>query len=602
MSRRAATRPRFLPRKVRTRPRTLAAALAALALIAGLPAGSAAAPDPEIAPTAAETGADDLDAASPRGAVRRFLVAARAGDYARAAEGLSLGGIPSGRRDDEGAKLARELKTVLDQELWVDLERLSAAPAGHGSDELPRNRDLVGVIRTPGGPVEILVARVAGPDGTPIWKFASETVQQIPALYDEFGHGGLGRWLPTIFFEGQFLEIQLWQWIALLVVILFAYIISWLIARAFVAAIHPVVARSSTDVDDQILQSVLGPLRVLSGALLFYASLPVVALSVPARQFFGQVTRVAALFAATWLVLRLIDVASDLVEGRLLDRDDTGTTTMVPLGRKAVKALIISLALLASLDSFGFDVTALIAGLGVGGLAIALAAQKTLENLFGGATLIADRPVQVGDFCRFGDKVGTVEEIGMRSTRIRTLERTIITVPNAEFSSLQLENFGKRDMMKFGPRLGLVYATTPDQLRYVLVEIRRMLYAHPKVENEPARVRFVNFGDSSLDIDIFAYVAATDFSEYLGIAEDLNLRIMDIVAASGSSFAFPSTTTYVAKDTGTDPEKTRRAEATVRGWAERRELYLPGFPPEKIAEPDTTIAYPGPGAPPRVTK
>jgi MscS family membrane protein len=244
----------------------------------------------------------------------------------------------------------------------------------------------------------------------------------------------------------------------------------------------------------------------------------------------------------------------------------------------------------------------LIAGLGVGGLAVALAAQKTIENLFGGATLIADRPVQVGDFCRFGDKIGTVEEIGMRSTRIRTLERTIVTVPNAEFSSLQLENFGQRDMMKFSPRIGLLYATTPDQLRYVLVEIRRMLYAHPKVSNDPARVRFVNFGDSSLDIDIFAYVHATDFSEYLGIAEDLNLRIMDIVAESGTGFAFPSNTTYVAKDEGTDPEKTRRAEESVRGWVEREELYLPGFPEERIEALEQAIEYPGKGAPPGVSK
>jgi MscS family membrane protein len=238
----------------------------------------------------------------------------------------------------------------------------------------------------------------------------------------------------------------------------------------------------------------------------------------------------------------------------------------------------------------------------VGGLAVALAAQKTLENLFGGATLIADRPVQVGDFCRFGEKLGTVEEIGMRSTRVRTLERTIVTIPNAEFSSLQLENFGKRDMMKFSPRLGLLYATTPDQLRYVLVEIRRMLYAHPRVLDDPARIRFVGFGDSSLDLEIFAYIDATDFSEYLGIAEDLNLRIMDIVAASGTGFAFPSNTTYLAKDEGSDPEKTRRAEAAVRDWVEREELYLPGFPQAKIDDPDETIEYPSKGAPPGVTK
>jgi MscS family membrane protein len=268
----------------------------------------------------------------------------------------------------------------------------------------------------------------------------------------------------------------------------------------------------------------------------------------------------------------------------------------VPLGRKTLKAVIGGLALLAALDSFGFDVTALIAGLGVGGLAFALAAQKTLENLFGGATLLADRPVRVGDFCRFGDQLGVVEEIGMRSTRIRTLSRTLIAVPNAEFSSLQLENFAARDKILFKPRLGLRYETTPDQLRYVLVEVRRMLYAHPKIDDDPARVRFVNFGDFSLDLDIWAYVLATDFNEYLEIAEDLNLRIMDIVSESGTGFAFPSSTTYLAQDDSPDEARTRAAEQKVASWRENRSLYLPGFTPEKIAELEGTIEYPAPGS------
>jgi MscS family membrane protein len=383
---------------------------------------------------------------------------------------------------------------------------------------------------------------------------------------------------------------------------LLAFLASWFVAWGTLSLARPAVARSATEIDDRVLQATVGPLRVLSGTLIFYAALSFLALSVPAEKLFANVTKVGALLSVTWLILRLIDVFADIVESNLESRGDAGATALIPLGRKTIKVVVVGFAILASLDSFGFDVTALIAGLGVGGLAVALAAQKTIENLFGGATLIADRPVQVGDFCRFGDKLGTVQEIGMRSTRIRTLDRTIVTVPNAEFASLHLENFGQRDMMRFNPRLGLLYATTPDQLRYVLVEIRKMLYAHPKVSNDPARVRFVSFGDSSLDVEIFAYVLATDFSEYLGIAEDLNLRIMDIVADSGTGFAFPSTTTYLAKDEGPEPEKTRRAEETVRDWVERDELYLPGFPDERVAALEESIEYPVKGAPPGVTK
>ena len=184
----------------------------------------------------------------------------------------------------------------------------------------------------------------------------------------------------------------------------------------------------------------------------------------------------------------------------------------------------------------------------------------------------------------------------MRSTRVRTLDRTVVTVPNAEFSSLQLENFTRRDKIWYHPRIGLLCETTPDQLRYVLVEIRKMLYAHPRVDEDPARARFVNFGSSPLDIDIFAYVLATDYGDYLEVAEDLNLRIMDIVKESGTSFASPSTTAYLAKDGGVDAEKTRAAEETVRGWRERGELFLPGFPREKIEELDDTLDYPNRGS------
>jgi len=583
--------------------RATAAALAAAALLIAAATAPAAEQSPPETDSERPTGPpDEFDRGTPRSAALGYLVASREGDYERAANYLSLGSVPESERARKGPLLARQLKTVLDRELWVDLDRLSVEPEGNRDDGLPPRRDLVGVIQSERGRVEITLDRVPRGDGVYIWKFSSDTVHKIPALYDEFGYGRLGEWLPPIFFESHFLEIQLWQWLGLLALVILGFVGSWFVARGLVSLARPAVARSATEVDDRVLEATIGPVRVLSGALIFYATLPALALAIPARGFFGNVLKVGALLAATWLVLRMIDVFADIVDSNLASRGETGTTALIPLGRKTVKTIVVGLAILASLDSFGFDVTALIAGLGVGGLAVALAAQKTIENLFGGATLIADRPVQVGDFCRFGDKLGTVEEIGMRSTRVRTLDRTIVTIPNAEFASLQLENFGKRDMIRYNPRLGLLYATTPDQLRYVLVEIRKMLYAHPKVSNDPARVRFVAFGSSSLDIEIFAYVFATDFSEYLGIAEDLNLRIMDIVADSGTGFAFPSSTTYLAKDEGTDPEKTRRAEETVHRWEENEELYLPGFPEERIQALAESIEYPAEGAPPGVTK
>jgi MscS family membrane protein len=249
------------------------------------------------------------------------------------------------------------------------------------------------------------------------------------------------------------------------------------------------------------------------------------------------------------------------------------------------------------LNNVGFNVTTLMAGLGIGGLAVALAAQKPLENLIGGITLYTSRPVRVGDFCRFGDKIGTVEEVGLRATKVRTLDRTLLNIPNAEFVHLHLDNFTKREKIWYHPRIRLRYETTPDQVRYILVEVRKVLYAHPKVFSDPARIRFVGFGEYSLDLDIFAYVDVTDYGQFLEVAEDLNLRIMDIVAKAGSRFAFPSQTIYMEQGEGLDEKLVKAAEAHVKEWREQRALYLPSFPEEAIGQLAGSLDYPPTGSP-----
>jgi MscS family membrane protein len=179
---------------------------------------------------------------------------------------------------------------------------------------------------------------------------------------------------------------------------------------------------------------------------------------------------------------------------------------------------------------------------------------------------------------------------------VRTLDRSVVTIPNGAFSNFQIENLARRDRFWYHPTLSLRYETTPDQMRYVLVEVRRLLYAHPKVDSASARVRFVSFGSSSLDLEVYSYVTVPDYVEYLEVVEDLNLRIMDIIAAAGSSFAFPSQMTYIVKGSGLDGNRSRAAEARVQAWREQGELYLPRLPPEKIAEIDNTLPYPADGS------
>jgi MscS family membrane protein len=539
--------------------------------------------------------ADEYGRGVPRTAMHGYLLASRQGDFQRAAEYLDLRRIPEAKRARLGPQLARQLKVVLDQRLWVEIDALSDRPDGQSGDALPWYRDRVGVVETVQGPVDVFLDRVPRGDDVRIWKVSGATVARIPQLFDEFGYGPLEQYLPQVLFDFHLLELALWQWVAILLLLVSAGIAGWAAAALALSSVRPLVRRSRTDFDDRLLDATLGPLRLAIGLAFFHLGILGVGLPVPARRILGGAEKALAIFALTWLLFRLMDALGVHLERRLVRRGQAPASHFVPLGRKAVKVLIGAVAFLAALDSFGFDVTALVAGLGVGGIAVALAAQKTIENLFGGVTVIADRPVRPGDFCRFGDNVGTVEEIGLRSTRVRTLDRTVVTIPNAQFSSLQLENFAMRDQIRFQTVLGLRYETTSDQLRHVLVEIRRLLLSHPKVARDPARVRFAGFGAYSLDLEIFAYVQTWDWNEFLAIREDLLLRLMDIVASSGSAFAFPSQTNYVARDDGLDVEKLREAEVQVRAWREKGELPLPDFSPEaKTAL--KTLAYPAEGS------
>jgi MscS family membrane protein len=373
-----------------------------------------------------------------------------------------------------------------------------------------------------------------------------------------------------------------------------AAMVSWVAAVLLIRA-GSVLARRA-GLDAEFPARVAGPLRLLLAVALFAAGSIAFALPPGGQNLIAQGARIGVIAAITWLLLRAVDVFARAVEHRFATRGQLAAVSVVPLGRRTVKVILFTLAMLAVLQHLGFNVTSLLAGLGIGGLAVALAAQKSVENLFGGVTLIADQPVRVGDFCRFGDRVGTVEDVGLRSTRVRTLDRTVVTIPNSQFAALSLENFAQRDRIWLNATIGLRYETTPDQLRHVLVALKRVLLSHPKIHPDPARVRFVGFGAYSLDVEIFAYVRTADINEFHAVREDLFLRIMDVVAESGTGFAFPSRTLYLAFDPGVDGQRTKAAEDQVRVWRESRELPLPNVPPALAARMADTLDYPPAGS------
>jgi len=534
---------------------------------------------------------DEYNRGTPRTAFQGFMKATGEDNNVSAAKYLNLSSLGRGLAERDGPLLAHQLRIVLDRALWVDFDLLSNDPRGEADDGLPSQLERLGRIETPKRAFNILLELLPREDGVYVWKFSSTTVAQIPTLYAHFGYGPFAEALSGVFPEVQFLGLQLWQWIGFLVLAALAYLAALMVTWGVAFFLR----RGETELRQLLARLVTGPVRLLLMVLIFRACVDLIHPTVAYRAVLRGKT--VLIIATVWTIMRLLDVLSERLAQRLKARGQKGAIVLLrPVGN-AVKICILLIATLMWLDNIGIKVTTFLASLGVGGLALALAARSSIENMLGAITLYVSRPVRVGDFCRFGKTVGTVEEIGLRSTRVRTLDRTVVSVPNAEFARLHLENVAMRDKIRYHPKIRLRYETTPDQVRFILVEVRKLLYAHPKVLRKPARIRFTEFGEYSLDLDIFAYIDVPNYNKFLEVAEDLNLRIMDIVAKSGSSLAFPSQTTYFERGKGLNEELAREAEAQVKEWRENDELYLPDFPKEKIEELKGSLDYPPTGSP-----
>ncbi|MDJ0853091.1 MAG: mechanosensitive ion channel family protein [Myxococcota bacterium] len=582
------------------------AAILALGLLAGL-AGDGRAQDPEVAPPPPAPVVEDFsrpmgppdpfNRGTPRGSMYGYLAAARARDFERAAEFLDLRQLPLDEQD-RGPDLARRLKVVLDQTIWVDLGNLSDTNAGTPDDGLPAWQDRIGEIETRGGTVSLLMQRVPrSSDRVRIWKISGSTVALVPELHAEFEPLWLEEWLPPVFFEEDLLGVELWKWLALAMLLAISSLVSVFIAGATTRLTGLILTRGHEGFDSRIVHLVRGPVRLAWTVILFDLGRRPVGLALDFLGTLLTLERVLLVVAAAWLVFRLLDLAVVALRIRAERRGSLGVIPVLVPGARLAKLSIVLIGVLGVLGTLGVNISAAVAGLGVGGIAVALAAQRTLENLIGGISLYADRPVAVGDFCRWGDQVGTVEEIGLRSTRIRTLERTVVTVPNAALCQMELDNFMKRDRRLLRTTLQLRYETTPDQMRFILARLRELLLGHPMVDPDPARVRFTGYGDYSKNVEIFAYVSCQDQNTFLAVQEDILLRMEDIINAAGSGFAFPSQTSYLARDGGFDDERVREAVAEVEQWRAGGKLPFPEFDDQRREQIENCLDYPPKGSP-----
>lgn len=537
---------------------------------------------------------DSLGRRSPRGTVEGFIRSAASKKYDIAARYLQLDFKL--KKGQDSVKTAQALQRLLDKEGNIyPYSWISEEPGGLKDDNLGPNQDRIGVGTVNGESFDLILESTTDTSGAPIWLFSSQTVQRIPIDTAEVQNTTLVEKASPAFLEKtEWGGVPVAHWLAMVLLVVVAYFVAGLITRFLLYFIPLVWRKARAESTAGIIQSFVLPIRLYLAVWLFVAGSRQAGISIIVRQRLNDVTLIVGVVAFLLLLWQLLDFITRMVEKRMLHHGNQSGVSAILFLRRAAKVALVIFGVIIILDTFGWDVTTWLTALGIGGIAIALGTQKTVENFVGSVTLIADHPVRVGDFCLAGDVLGTVEQIGMRTTKIRTLARTVVSIPNGELSSIKIENFAPRDKFLFNPVLGLRYETTPEQLRYLLVELRAILFAHPKVDSGP-RIRFTGFGADALKLEVWSYIKTITNDEFLEIQEDLYLRFMEAVEASGTGFAFPSQTLYFAKDTGVSPEKTAEAEAKVKAWREAGELQIPNFSAEKIMELKDTIKYPAEG-------
>lgn len=515
----------------------MGASSAPVASAQGVFGGASQASDPDSAAPAVL-----VDSSSPRVSVRRYLEAARDADFEEAARWLEFS-TPEARA--RGEELASRLKTVLDAHLWLDLDRLSPSALGDTTDGLPRNREQLGEIEQEGDrTVPVRLSQIRD-DGAVRWVFSAATVAEVDALYRALPDYWIRDHLPDALLRRGPFEVLWWQWLALLTLLPLAALIGWLITAPILALLRRAAARTRFEFDDALIASARGPLILALGVAASRVLLYWIALAAPAQAVVVGLQKAIIVVAFFWLLLRALGALQSSLPLTTWGSRHPALRSLIPLFGRVLRVVVFVLGLLTVIAQFGYPIATILAGLGIGGIAVALGAQKSFEHFFGSVSISVDQPFRVGDWVSAGGVSGSIESIGLRSTRIRTLARTIVTVPNGVLAEQQSENFGARDRMVLKAVLGLEYGTSSRTLRKIRDEIEAYLSSHARVHDGKAQVYFTTFAPSSLDIDVLCWLTTTDAHEFKVIQQELFLRIMEIVEENGSSFAFPTQTVMV---------------------------------------------------------
>ena len=483
---------------------------------------------------------------SPRAAGRAFLeLTTRKGDYAGAARYLVL---PQGE-EARGPELARRLRAVLERHVDVDLDALSPASDGELKDGLPDGVDLLGHLPDGhGGQDPVFLVRVHSGSGH-AWAFSRQTVARVDEWYDALPDRWIRDRIPQRLQRYGPWSVMWWQWLALPALVALALVAGRVIGATLGRTLNQVFRRTPTQWDEQLLRATSPALTMLLSVAAAAVSLPWLGLLPGPSAALRSLLVGLATIGAFWVLWRAIDVWARFMNQRPWAAGNPSARSLLSVTRTLARVLVAVTGLVATLAAFGYPVATMLAGLGIGGIAIAFGAQKTIENLFGSISLAADQPFRVGDFVKIEDSVtGNVERIGMRSTRVRTLDRTLVSLPNGKLADMRIETFGPRDRIRFAATIGLVYGTREDQLRRIVSGVEALLRASPKVWPESVVSSFAGLSPSSLDIEVLCWFETPDYAEFRELRQQVLFGIMRIVEDAGASFAFPTRTVHVVGD------------------------------------------------------
>jgi len=493
------------------------------------------------APAAVDKGPEDaLSRGNPHDSIVGYLEAANAFQWEKAAEYLDMRNLPDEVAELGGPELARQFNHILTRAVWFDDYSVSNAANGVQGDGLPEYRDELLTITTSEGPVPIWMQQVPRGDGERIWKLSNRSVALIPDLYEEFSFSPtverIRAWFPE---DAGFLGIEAFKWFILIVVTVLSWPVFYLLGLLF----STIFSSPEREIYPLVKKVFTGPLVLIS--MLLVSQRVIIKLGAGAYAQEVMKTQTLNTIAVVWVIWAILNLFKKYQQTKLEAAGRPGAARLMQPLTTLFKILTLVFGLLFWLNNLGVNITTVLAGLGVGGLAVALALQKPLEDMMGALTIFTQAPIRVGDFVRYGAEMGTVEDIGLRTTRLRTLTNTVVSVPNARIASVETENLSYRTKIRYWPTLRLRYNTSPEQIKSVLNGVRESLEKHEQVYDDPVRVRFTDFDDDAILIKVNSFVKTTDFSEFLEVAEDLNFQIMEIVRSSGAAFALPGKAIYL---------------------------------------------------------